>query len=95
MAPKHYQKEPGIFLNDDEELVKDEMTDRLLASAAGLPRVCSLKKCRRRKRCFGHYDGDLPCKRLHSGLAQARFQSALKALGWSNVNDDGTPIRKQ
>ncbi|HEY8248877.1 MAG TPA: hypothetical protein VIG38_16590 [Hyphomicrobium sp.] len=49
----------------------------MLASAAGLPRVCVLKKCRRRKRCFGRFDGDLPCKRQ-----QARFQSALKVLGW-------------
>ena len=54
----------------------------MLASAAGLPRVCAFKKCRRRKRCFGRFDGDLPCKRLHEGLARARFQSALKVLGW-------------
>ena len=27
----------------------------MLASAAGLPRVCALQKCRRRKRCFGPY----------------------------------------
>ena len=94
MAPKHYQKGPGIFLNDDEEMVKEEMTDRLLASAAGLPRVCAFKKCRRRKRCFGPYDGDLPCKRAHRGLAQARFRSALKALGWPNVNEDGTPLKR-
>ncbi|HEY8247357.1 MAG TPA: hypothetical protein VIG38_08770 [Hyphomicrobium sp.] len=54
----------------------------MIASAAGLPRVCVLKKCRRRKRCFGHFDGDLPCKRQHKGLARARFAIALKVLGW-------------
>jgi hypothetical protein len=54
----------------------------MIASAAGLPRVCVLKKCRRRKRCFGHFDGDLPCKRQHKGLARALFAIALKVLGW-------------
>ena len=42
---------------------------------------------------FGPYDGDLPCKRQHKGLAQARFESALKVLGWPNLNEDGTPIK--
>jgi hypothetical protein len=65
----------------------------MVASAAGLPRVCALKKCRHRKRCFGPYDGDLPCKRRHRVLAQARFESALKVLGWPNRNEDGTPIK--
>ena len=95
MAPKNNDSGSRIFENDDPEAVEAELTDRLLASAAGLPRVCGLKKCRRRKRCFGPYDGDLPCKRQHRGLAQARFQSALKVLGWPNVNDDGTPIKRR
>ncbi len=56
-----------------------ELIDRLLASAAGLPRVCCLKRCRRAKRCFGP---DLVCLRQHRGLARARFKSALKRLGW-------------
>ena len=93
MSPKNNDNGSGIFENDDREAVEAELTDRLLASAAGLPRVCGLKKCRRRRRCFGPYDGDLPCKRLHRGLAQSRFQSALKVLGWPNLNDDGTPIK--
>jgi hypothetical protein len=94
MAPKNTDSGSRIFENDDPEAVEAELTERMLASAAGLPRVCALKKCRRRKRCFGRYDGDLPCKRLHRGLAQARFQSALKVLGWPNINDDGTPIKR-
>jgi hypothetical protein len=93
MAAKNNDSGSRIFENADPEAVEDELTDRLLASAAGLPRVCALKKCRRRKRCFGRYDGDLSCKRLHRGLAQARFQSALRVLGWPNVNEDGTPIK--
>ena len=72
----------GIFASDDPEAFEAEFFNRMLASAAGLPRVCAFKKCRRRKRCFGRFDGDLPCKRLHEGLARARFQSALKVLGW-------------
>ena len=85
----------GIFLTDDPEAFEAEFFDRMVASAAGLPLVCTLKKCRRRKRCFGRYDGDLPCKRLHRGLAQARYKSALKVLGWPNRNEDGTPIKRQ
>ena len=95
MASKNNDSGSRIFENDDPEAVEAELTDRLLASAAGLPRVCTLKKCRRRKRCFGPCDGDLPCKRLHRGLAQARFPSALKVLGWPNRNEDGTPIKRQ
>jgi hypothetical protein len=62
-----------------------ELFDRLVASAAGLPRVCVLKRCRRRKRCLGALvDGAPPCVTYHRGLARARFQSALKVLGWPN-----------
>ena len=94
MTSQHNDNGSRIFESDDPEAVEAELTNRLLASAAGLPRVCALKKCRRRKRCFGPYDGDLPCKRLHRRIAQSRFQSALKVLGWPNVNDDGTPIKR-
>ncbi len=60
-----------------------ELFNRLIASAAGLPRVCALKKCRRRKRCLGNYGSpDLPCLRHHRGLARARYESALRKLGW-------------
>lgn len=62
-----------------------ELFDRLVASAAGLPRICVLKRCRRRKRCLGALvDGALPCVQHHRGLARARFQSALQVLGWPN-----------
>jgi len=94
MAAQHNGKGTGIFEDDHPEAFEAEFFNRMLASAAGLPRVCALKKCRRRKRCFGRYDGDLPCKRQHTGLAQARFESALKVLGWPNVNEDGTPIKR-
>jgi hypothetical protein len=94
MTSKNNDSGSHIFQNDDPEAFEAEFFDRMVASAAGLPRLCALKKCRRRKRCFGRYDGDLPCKRQHRGLAQSRFQSALKVLGWPNVNDDGTPIKR-
>ena len=93
MAAQHNGKGSGIFETDDPEAFEAEFFNRMLASAAGLPRLCAIKKCRRRKRCFGPYDGDLPCKRRHEALAQARFESALKVIGWPNVNDDGTPIK--
>ena len=84
----------GIFQTDDPEAFEAEFVNRMLASAAGLPQVCALKKCRRRKRCFGPLiGGKLLCVRRHRGLAQARFESALKVLGWPNLNEDGTPIK--
>jgi hypothetical protein len=43
MAPKNNDSGSRIFENDDPEAVDAELTDRLLASAAGLPRVCTLK----------------------------------------------------
>ena len=70
-----------------------ELFNRLVASAAGLPRMCVLKRCRRRKRCLGALVGsELPCKRHHRGLAKARFRSALDILGWPNRDRDGKPI---
>ena len=43
----------GIFESDDPEAFEAEYFNRMVALAAGLPRVCALKKRRRRKRCFG------------------------------------------
>ncbi len=85
----------GTLINDLEAR-EAELLDRLIASAAGLPRVCVLKRCRRRKRCLGPVlGGALPCKRHHRGLAKARFRSALQVLGWPNRDKDGKPIDRQ
>jgi hypothetical protein len=74
-----------IFLASDAAAREAELVDRLIASAAGLPRVCALKQCRRRKRCFGPLaGGELPCMRQHRGLARERLQDALRVLGWSD-----------
>ena len=63
--------------------IEAELADRLIASAAGLPRICAFKRCRRAKRCFaGFGSGHVPCLAQHQGLARARFSSALKRLGW-------------
>jgi hypothetical protein len=81
---------------NDAEALEAELLDRLVASAAGLPRVCVLKRCRRRKRCLGAgAGGQLPCKRHHRGLAKARFRSALQVLGWPNRDHEGKPIVRQ
>jgi len=91
MATAHNGKarEPRILLGDDPSACEAELFDRLVASAAGLPRVCVLKRCRRRKRCLGPlFGGELPCKRHNRGLARARFRSALDILGWPN-RDNG------
>jgi hypothetical protein len=85
-----------IFVSDDPEACEAELFDRLVASAAGLPHVCVLKRCRRCKRCLGPaVGGELPCKRHHKGLARARFRSALKVLGWPNRDCDGKPIVRE
>jgi hypothetical protein len=81
--------------SNDLEAREAELFNRLVASAAGLPRMCVLKRCRRRKRCLGPaVGGELPCKRHHKGLAKARFRSALDILGWPNRDRDGKPIVK-
>ncbi len=54
---------------------------RMLASAMGLPRVCHVRKCRRRKRCFGF---GIVCLDEHAGLAKKRFGAALALLGWED-----------
>jgi hypothetical protein len=70
-----------------EELFGEEgaLERRLLASAMGLPRVCRVKKCRRRKRCFGL---GIICLDEHAGLARKRFPAAMAQLGWDNVEDE-------
>ena len=81
---------------DEPSDLEAEMFNRLMASAAGLWRVCTLKRCRRRKRCFGNWgterSGDIPCLRHHHGLMRKRFQSALKVLGWPNRREGGSPL---
>jgi hypothetical protein len=81
----HY---PGVFEFTTPEAAEAEFHERLLASASGLPKICTIKRCRRRGRCLGPFDGDLPCKRRHLGLFQLRFGAALKLLGWSYDEED-------
>ena len=71
-----------------EELFGEEgyFEKRLLASAMGLPRVCCVRKCRQRKRCFGL---GIVCLDDHRGLAQKRFPAARALLGWDNPGADG------
>jgi hypothetical protein len=56
-----------------------ELARRFIACAAGLPRVCALKRCRRKKRCLG---AGLICVHHHEGLLRKRYASALARLGW-------------
>lgn len=79
---------PGVFENPAREAIEEELHLRMIASAAGMAQICTIKTCRRRKRCFGPFDGDLPCVRRHDGLMRERFHSALKLLGWSHALDD-------
>jgi hypothetical protein len=51
-----------------------EIVLRLLATAMGLPRVCALKACRRRKRCRG-----MVC-RQYRALARKRLPAAIKRI---------------
>ena len=56
---------------------------RFIASAAGLPRVCVLKRCRRKKRYLG---AGLVCVHHDEGLLRKRYASALARLGWEKQN---------
>jgi hypothetical protein len=55
----------------------EELLDRLLASAVGLPRICVFKVCRRRKRCFG---AGPACLEHHRGLVRKRMKAAIALL---------------
>ena len=89
-------RDSRIVPSSDAEACEAELVGRLIASAAGLPRVCHLKRCRRRKRCLGPLlGGELACTRHHRGLVRARFRSALAVLGWPNRDRDGKPIVRQ
>ena len=55
------------------DTAQQELIERLLASAMGLPRVCVLKSCRRAKRCFGTKP---VCLEHHRGLAKKRWRAA-------------------
>ena len=61
-----------IFRGEDLAAQEREIVDRLLATAAGLPRICALKRCRRRKRCFGQ---TTECLRLHTGHSRGIHSS--------------------
>lgn len=80
-------KTSGVLLDADPEALKHEFATRMIVSAAGLPRICVLKKCRRRKRCFGKKIGDLMCLKHHHGLSQVRFERALRQLGWPTAEE--------
>jgi len=89
-------KGSGLLQTNDPETFEAELFDRLVASASGLPRVCVLKRCRRRKRCLGPAaGGELPCQRHHQGLARTRFASALKVLGWPNCDNRGARKKRR
>ena len=72
---------PGVLEASEPSAFEEEFGRRMAVSLAGLPKVCVLKRCRRRKRCLGSRPGDLLCLRHHSGLFRARFEAALQQLG--------------
>ena len=80
LKPKN--KRPRIFDTDDPDAFQEEFCLRMIASAAGLPRICTLRICRRRRRCFGTYRSGLPCVRHHGQLCGERLGAALQHLGW-------------
>ena len=78
--PKDRAGRGGAALTADELFGPEGYFEaRLLASAMGLPLVCSVKKCRRRGRCFGL---GIVCLEDHAGLAKKRFPAAIALLGW-------------
>jgi hypothetical protein len=75
--PQRYV-EPRAATADELFAEEGALERRLLATAMGLPRVCRVGKCRRRKECLGF--GTI-CLADHAGLAHQRFPSALAHLG--------------
>ena len=67
-----------------EGIDSDEATDmraRVIATAAGMPKHCTLKRCRRHKRCFGD---PARCMMNNLGLMHRRLAAAYRALGWND-----------
>lgn len=56
---------------------EDDVIARLLASMMGMPRICVVRECRRRKRCLG---ADFVCWKHHRGLAGKRMHGAIARL---------------
>ncbi len=76
-----------------EGIDNDEATDmraRVVATAAGMPQHCTLKRCRRHKRCFGD---PTRCMMNNLGLMHQRLATAYRTLGW--VDPGGKHGRSQ
>ena len=78
-SPEDWPDDPNEIADPEARAAYIDIHRRLLASLVGLPRVCAVKKCRRRKRCFG---AGQPCLAHHRGLIAARFEGALQRTGW-------------
>ena len=78
-SPEDWPDDPNEIADPEARAAYIDINRRLLASLVGLPRVCAVKKCRRRKRCFG---AGQPCLAHHRGLIAARFEGALQRTGW-------------
>ena len=78
-SPGDWPDDPSEIADPEARAAYIDINRRLLASLVGLPRVCAVKKCRRRKRCFG---AGQPYLAHHRGLIAARFEGALQRTGW-------------
>ena len=79
----------ALYTGDDSDEA-NLMRARFVATAAGMARICTKKRCRRRKRCVG----DPPqCLTEHLGLMHARLPAAYRALGMHDP--DGKHGRSQ
>ena len=67
-----YDKRPPTTRLSEEE--KTELCRRLMLSEIGMPRLCVLRHCRRKKRCFGP---GMICKQHHEALVNARIDALV------------------
>ncbi len=67
-----YDKRPKTARLTEAE--KTELCRRLVLSEIGMPRICVLRHCRRKKRCFGP---DMICTVHHAALANARIDKLV------------------
>jgi hypothetical protein len=55
----------------------EELQYRMLMSQLGMHRICVLRRCRRKKRCFGP---DIVCSHHHSALVEERGERMFASL---------------
>ena len=71
-----YDKRPRTMQLNEAE--KTELCRRMVLTEIGMPRLCVLRRCRRKRKCFGP---NMVCAWHHAGLVEARVAALERRLG--------------